>query len=435
MAHAGRHASSEARFEAQVLMVMEQTLSLAKKRERKAVREKALEEATRRDEQAAPLINQWLARQADAMAKARRVEYALSSHIAAYKDSKEKDKQKVAMGARPPHYEQLRRNRYDGDITRPAAPGEDDAFVCASKPESRAEGDAVCQQNVAMRTECTPGRCPLGDGKCCNQRLQRRQYAPGLRLKDTGLPDKGWGVYASQGVKQGALVAEYIGEVVSEALALERLEGEYSNESHHYVMMLGAGCVVDATRAGCVARFINHSCAPNCVAQKWTVGGETRVGIFATRDIGRNEEVTYDYRMESFGGWRQACRCGAPNCRGWLAANASDGAGPSTPIPLPSQRLPDSQMPQRNALKTAPTLGKLPTTPRIVPKKLAPNSPRVVASNAKKAKLACAANAGAATERLPAKPKVPREAERSPTDDDAAMAAALFRSMNGLRAR
>ena len=117
------------------------------------------------------------------------------------------------------------------------------------------------------------------------------------------------------------------------------------------------------------------------------------------------------------------------------AANASDGAGPSTPIPLPSQRLPDSQMPQRNALKTAPTLGKLPTTPRIVPKKLAPNSPRVVASNAKKAKLACAANAGAATERLPAKPKVPREAERSPTDDDAAMAAALFRSMNGLRAR
>ena len=62
------------------------------------------------------------------MAKARRVEYALSSHIAAYKDSKEKDKQKVAMGARPPHYEQLRRNRYDGDITRPAAPGEDDAF-------------------------------------------------------------------------------------------------------------------------------------------------------------------------------------------------------------------------------------------------------------------------------------------------------------------
>ena len=48
---------------------------------------------------------------------------------------------------------------------------------------------------------------------------------------------------------------------------------------------------------GGVARLINHSCAPNCRAEKWSVGGETQVGLYAIREIKADEEITYDYQV------------------------------------------------------------------------------------------------------------------------------------------
>jgi histone-lysine N-methyltransferase SETD2 len=58
---------------------------------------------------------------------------------------------------------------------------------------------------------------------------------------------------------------------------------------------------VDAQVKGNVSRFLNHSCAPNCESQKWQVGGDMRVGFFATRDIGAGEELTFDYKLERYG--------------------------------------------------------------------------------------------------------------------------------------
>ena len=49
------------------------------------------------------------------------------------------------------------------------------------------------------------------------------------------------------------------------------------------------------------SRFANHSCDPNCRTEKWTVGGETAVGLFALRDIAEGEEVTYNYQV-----WKSA---------------------------------------------------------------------------------------------------------------------------------
>jgi SET domain-containing protein len=53
--------------------------------------------------------------------------------------------------------------------------------------------------------------------------------------------------------------------------------------------------VIDPTFYGNIARFINHSCEPNCQTQKWNVLGEIMVGIFALKDIKENEELTFDY--------------------------------------------------------------------------------------------------------------------------------------------
>ena len=62
--------------------------------------------------------------------------------------------------------------------------------------------------------------------------------------------------------------------------------------------------VIDATRKGGPARFLNHSCAPNCATEKWLVAGELCVGIFARKQIAAGEEVTYDYRLAWNGGRR-----------------------------------------------------------------------------------------------------------------------------------
>jgi SET domain len=67
------------------------------------------------------------------------------------------------------------------------------------------------------------------------------------------------------------------------------------------------GLYIDATLKGGPARFINHSCDPNCETQKWIVRGETRVGIFALRTIRPGQEITYNYHLEWNGFQRIPC--------------------------------------------------------------------------------------------------------------------------------
>ena len=59
--------------------------------------------------------------------------------------------------------------------------------------------------------------------------------------------------------------------------------------------------IIDATR-GSIARFVNHSCEPNCNMVKWTVAGKPRMALFAGEDgIMTGDELTYDYNFESVG--------------------------------------------------------------------------------------------------------------------------------------
>jgi SET domain-containing protein len=78
------------------------------------------------------------------------------------------------------------------------------------------------------------------------------------------------------------------------------------------------GEVIDPTYYGNIARFINHSCDPNCVTRKWTVLNETAIGIFARRDIMEDEELAFDYHFDSFKTPFSKCYCGSWNCKGYL---------------------------------------------------------------------------------------------------------------------
>lgn len=80
-----------------------------------------------------------------------------------------------------------------------------------------------------------------------------------------------------------------------------KIEHGRQNAKHFYFMSLKADEYIDASQKGNVARFMNHSCKPNCILHKWVVGAGLRVGIFTLRDILDGEELTFDYKFEQYG--------------------------------------------------------------------------------------------------------------------------------------
>ena len=94
-------------------------------------------------------------------------------------------------------------------------------------------------------------------------------------------------------------------------------EGD-GNEGSCYMFKLDDDYVVDATVRGNCARFINHSCCPNCTCKMIEDDSRNKhIMIIAKRDILPGEEITYDYQF-AVESEKLACLCGAPNCLGRL---------------------------------------------------------------------------------------------------------------------
>ncbi len=97
--------------------------------------------------------------------------------------------------------------------------------------------------------------------------------------------------------------------------------------------------ILDATR-GSIARFVNHSCEPNCKMVKWTVSGKPRMALFAGENgIMTGEELTYDYNFNPYSVKNvQECRCGAPSCRGILGPKPKEIRDALKPITTGGKR-------------------------------------------------------------------------------------------------
>lgn len=97
--------------------------------------------------------------------------------------------------------------------------------------------------------------------------------------------------------------------------------------------------ILDATR-GSIARFVNHSCAPNCRMIKWTVAGKPRMALFAgDNGIMTGEELTYDYNFNPYSVKNvQECRCGADGCRGVLGPKPKEIREALRPITTGAKR-------------------------------------------------------------------------------------------------
>lgn len=135
---------------------------------------------------------------------------------------------------------------------------------------------------------------------------------------------QGWGLFADHSFKKGDLVAEYVGEYVVNPMADKREKFYEERRIQDYQFRVSANLVIDATKLGGHARYINHSCDPSCVAK--IIDGDPpnkhlkRVVVISQRDIQAGEEITYDYQfpLELDLDARIPCNCGSKICRGFM---------------------------------------------------------------------------------------------------------------------
>lgn len=197
--------------------------------------------------------------------------------------------------------------------------------------------EGVCDRKTCFNArtfiECSSANCSITkskpSGNCGNRSIQvfskklnsslssvQKEATAAFEVFSCSSDGKGKGLRARRQISKGELIVEYIGEVLSSeqwrarAVALENLDCD------RYALALSSRLVLDASRRGGEGRYMNHSCNPNCRAERWEVVGAPRVGLFASQDLEVGTELTFDYQFDSRNstvGFE--CLCGAENCR------------------------------------------------------------------------------------------------------------------------
>jgi hypothetical protein len=152
----------------------------------------------------------------------------------------------------------------------------------------------------------------------------RKTARPRAKIEVRNSAIHGRGVYAARDIRRGERIIEYTGRIISWKEA-DRLPPSDPNDPHHtFLFSLSDGKrVIDASTSRNAARWINHSCDPNCETEETDSG---RVYIEALRDIPRGEELHYDYclvvdeKITKKLRRQYRCLCGSEQCRGTMLA-------------------------------------------------------------------------------------------------------------------
>nr|XP_043632350.1 histone-lysine N-methyltransferase ASHH3-like isoform X2 [Erigeron canadensis] len=209
-------------------------------------------------------------------------------------------------------YTMIRRNIYlTTQKVKKRVRVEDDGIFCSCSSTPGSSGACGVDCHCGMLQSSCSSNCKC-DQSCLNKPFHQR---PMKKMKIVQTEKCGSGVVAEEDIMQGEFVIEYVGEVIDDKTCEERLwRMKRQGETNFYLCEINRDMVIDATFKGNKSRYINHSCSPNTEMQKWRIDGETRIGIFATRDIKTGEHLTYDYQFVQFGA-DQDCHCGAVDCR------------------------------------------------------------------------------------------------------------------------
>jgi hypothetical protein len=155
---------------------------------------------------------------------------------------------------------------------------------------------------------------------------------PPLEVRPSAIA--GFGAFSTRHIQKSSRIIEYVGERITPAEADSRYSDGPSAHPLVLLFTVDSLTVIDAGVNGNDARYINHSCEPNCEA----VTERRHIWIYALRDIEPGEELTYDYsltgdddletRASQYG-----CHCGTSSCRGTMYGLATDARGtPASPL-------------------------------------------------------------------------------------------------------
>ncbi len=151
---------------------------------------------------------------------------------------------------------------------------------------------------------------------------RRAASAGGRRIQVRRSGVHGKGVFALQPIAAGTTIIEYTGETIPWKEALRRHPHDPADPNHTFYFHVDGGSVIDAKVGGNSARWINHSCEPNCEAEE----DDGRVFIKALTDLHPGEELFFDYglviedRLTAQLKKEYECRCGSPTCRRTMLA-------------------------------------------------------------------------------------------------------------------
>ncbi|XP_069362911.1 uncharacterized protein [Maniola hyperantus] len=249
----------------------------------------------------------------------------------------EEESMDIASSLLPPHYVKLKVNKPCGSLCGKRIDIEESSLTqCECDPNELDPCGPYTQcLNRMLLTECGP-TCRAGD-RCNNRAFEKRHYP---KLTPYRTPHRGWGLKTLEDIKAGQFVIEYVGELIDEEEFRRRMRRKHEvRDENFYYLTLDKERMIDAGPKGNLARFMNHSCEPNCETQKWTVLGDVRVGLFAIFDIPANSELTFNYNLESTGIEKKQCMCGAKRCSGYIGEKPKQDDQPKKNKPgIPTKR-------------------------------------------------------------------------------------------------
>ena len=121
----------------------------------------------------------------------------------------------------------------------------------------------------------------------------------------------GFGLFAEKDISEGKIILEYCGERISKAESIQRC-----SEGNQFIFYLDEQFDLDGNVDWNPARFLNHSCSPNCAVERV----EGCLVVMAERTIAAGEELTFNYGYDLTDYREHRCNCGAEGCVGYILA-------------------------------------------------------------------------------------------------------------------
>ncbi|KAK2895252.1 histone-lysine N-methyltransferase 2C isoform X5 [Channa argus] len=192
------------------------------------------------------------------------------------------------------------------------------SLVIRPQPQASSNSSARSNQNVAQGEGGAPhSKPPVVHPRSSQYRWMKSEWRANVYLARSRI--QGLGLFAARDIEKQTMVIEYNGTILRNEVAIRKEKIYRSQNRAVFMFRIDSEHVVDATLTGGLARYINHSCAPNCVAEVVTFERGYKIIISCIRRIEKGEELCFNYQFDTLEGQHKiACHCGAPECRKWI---------------------------------------------------------------------------------------------------------------------